>query len=141
MIKKTLDFKDIDSQGDLGIYISTELKFSRITEIRSWDAYIDLFGELLYKEDQDGYKEEDGWMSYQEYVDFITNDKAIGLKNENGIRDDLELTFVNFYPFFWKHRLLAMKFLECTIFAKERSKTGRFYDPKEWLNLEIHINS
>ena len=81
MITKVLDFKNIHSNKDLGLYISKELKFSYIMDgIHSWDAYIDLFSEIIYKEFTGDYKKEDGWDDYDDYLDYLEMEKKLDLK-------------------------------------------------------------
>jgi len=143
MIEKVLDFNGINTESELGIYISTELKFGRITEIRSWDAYKDLLGNLTPRELSDGYvydKDDDwGWDDYDDYLDYLEGDKMLGLKNEKGVRDDTRLIFKNFGPFMRRNPELAKTFLEFTTYALFPVITYKYYKPEEDDSLKITI--
>ena len=141
MIEIALDFKNIDSTNDLSRYLSKELKFKYDFKGNSWDAYIDLFSDLMYKEFDSEYSEKDGWIDYQEYLDFIEEDKSVGQKNEEGVRDNLKLIFTNFYSFYWKHRGLAKEFLECTMFAITRKEEADDDEKNDLLKIELYIKS
>lgn len=142
MIEVTLDFGSIGSIGELAQEISGKLRFKYpMDTIRSWDAYIDLFSDLMYKEFDSEYSEKDGWIDYQEYLDYIEEDKSVGQKNEEGVRDNLKLVFVNFYSFYWRHRGLAKEFLECTMFAITRKEEADDDEKKDLLKIELYIKS
>ncbi len=139
MIEVVLDFKDIHSVEELATYLSDKLKFNRKFNGRSWDAYIDLFSDLLEPSFTEGYKDEDGWISYQEYLDFCEEDRRIGNKNEEGLRDDILLKLVNFYPFHCNHTKLADNFLHSTLFAISRCYSNNSCDGL--LKVKIHIEN
>jgi len=139
MIEVVLDFKDIHSMEELAAYLSDKLKFNRKFNGRSWDAYIDLFSDLLEPSFTEGYKDEDGWMNYKEYLDFCEEDKHIGNKNEQGLRDDVLLKLVNFYPFHYKYTKLADEYFHCTLSAISGCHSNNSCD--ELLKAKIHIES
>ena len=145
MIEKVLDFNGINTESELGIYISTELKFGRITEIRSWDAYSDLLGELTVRELGDDYvydKDDDwGWSDYNDYLIYKENDKVLGLKNEKGVRDDTRLIFTNFDPFMRRNPELAKTFLEFTAYALFDMHLNTWDKPEDFLKITICIES
>ena len=139
MIEVVLDFKDIHSIEELAAYLSDKLKFNLKFNGRSWDAYIDLFSDLLEPSFTEGYKDEDGWIDYKEYLDFCEEDKRIGNKNEQGLRDNILLKLVNFYPFYFQNTKLADDFLHCILFAISRCASDNSCD--EYLKVQIHIES
>lgn len=116
MIEIVLDFKDIKTEYDLFRYAYKELIGIEMPETSErgavWDAFIDDFRTILYKEWGE-YNEED-WKSYDDYLRGKKLDAQYGIKNDKGVRDDMKLIFLNFRKFFLdkKTRWIAIMFLE-----------------------------
>ena len=116
MIEIILDFKDIKTEYELYRVAYKKLIGIEMPETSErgavWDAFIDDFRTILYKEWEE-YNEED-WNSYEDYLKEKKLDAQYGVKNEKGVRDDMRLMFINYRKFFLnkKTRWLATMFLE-----------------------------
>lgn len=112
MIEIILDFKDIKTEEELVLYARKKLGLPYKNRVGKWDAFIDDFRTILYKEWEE-YNEED-WNSYEDYLKEKKIDAQYGVKNEKGVRDDMRLVFINYRKFFLnkKTRWLATMFLE-----------------------------
>ena len=118
MIDIILDFKDVKSEFELSQLLYKNLFNVKVPEKQigyhaiSWDAIIDYLRTILYRE-WDKYNEED-WKNYDEYLKEKKLDSWYGVKNEQGVRDDMRLIFKNFRPFYLnnKTKVMAHRFLE-----------------------------
>ena len=110
MINVILDFKNITNMSQLIIYVSRELRLSLNTKGESWDAFRDDFWNILYKEYVDYI--ESNWKSYDDFVKAKKLDSGYGLKNQDGVRDDLNISFVNFKEFYLTYPTIANEFLK-----------------------------
>lgn len=142
MIKVTLDFKDIETKGDLIFYIGEKLNLATkgrnsSSYIPNWDAFSDNFGDIVYKEiDLDTLTEED---KENNGLEIIKSMNELGLKNEDGVRDDLEISLINFNEFKQRNSQLANDFLHFTQDNYEEMK--RMEDEDEIVKVNIVIDS
>lgn len=147
MTEVVLDFSNINTNTELAKYLSKQLNFQREWQGNSWDAFADLFSDILHREFDGIYREKDMWDDYQDFLDYIEEDKRIGPKNNKGVRDDLTLRLVNFQPLCYKYSSLAQKMLSTMIGEPERIKAGFNYEggmkryEKKILKLKIYIES
>jgi len=113
MIKVILDFEDIKTESDLIFYIGEKLNLATksrdsINYLPNWDAFADNFEDIVWKEvDLENLSEED-----QEDMEILKSMNELGLKNEFGVRDDLEIKLINFNEFKKKHQNIASDFLK-----------------------------
>ena len=116
MIEIVLDFKDIKTEYELYRIAYKKLIGIEMPENSDrgavWDAFIDDFRTILYKEWEE-YNKED-WKSYEDYLKEKKLDAQYGIKNEHGVRDDMRLIFLNYRKFFLNKdtRWIAILFLE-----------------------------
>lgn len=115
MIKAILDFKDIKTERDLIFYIGEKLNLATqgrdsSNYLPNWDAFADNFEDIVWKEvDLDNLNKED-----QDDIEILKSMNELGLKNEFGVRDDLEIKLINFNEFKKKRQSIASDFLEVT---------------------------
>ena len=136
MIEVVIDFNEISFDSDLLkkyknkkydhipktiksaliIYLCKKLN---IPGVFGWDAFSDNFAELFFKLPPEDYKyrknDEWCWKNNKEYEGYVKYYNSIGLKNEQGKRDDMKLIFVNFYPFFEKYRSISNDLFEIVL--------------------------
>ena len=105
----TLDFKNITTMNQLIIYASKMLKLSSNTKGMSWYAFRDDFWTILYKEYTE-YIQTD-WKSYDDFEKAKKLDSSYGLKNREGVRDDLTIFLINFTKFKSEYPSIANEFL------------------------------
>ena len=111
-----------------------------------WAAFSDNFTELFRPEIPEDYEynpnDEWGWSDYQDYLNYLQEDREMGLKNEKGRRDDLRIIFVNFYPFYYKYPSIAQKLLENMVGSYAQSCIYKKYDDDDdCLKFELCIKS
>lgn len=113
MIKVVLDFKDIKTESDLIFYIGEKLNLATkgrdsSNYLPNFDAFADNFEDIVWKEvDLDNLNKED-----QDDIEILKSMNELGLKNEFGVRDDLEIRLINFNEFKKEHPKIASDFLE-----------------------------
>jgi len=133
MIEVIIDFDEInikninkynDIEYKLGMYLYKKLNIGPknlpqedpIGRGIVWDAFSDNFAELFFKLPPEDYKYSENdewcWKNKKEYEQYIKYYNSIGLKNEQGKRDDMRLIFVNFYSFFEKYISISNNLLE-----------------------------
>ena len=110
MIEVVIDFKNIETQEDLVLHVREKLGLPYKNILGKWDAFIDDFRVILYKE-YDKYNIED-WKNYEEYLQYTKLDAQYGIKNEQNIRDDMRLIFINFKQFYIENFNIASLFLK-----------------------------
>lgn len=148
MIEVRLDFDEIKRMNFLDDYIPDDIRERLILFLShklnlplriGWDAFRDFYRHLFFKEISI-YKEEDGWRDYEDYLWQKKEDEYCGVKNNNGVRDDLKLVFVNFNKFRDKHPFLAKELLEFLDDVKEEM-TGDVFEGDELFDdmLEIKV--
>jgi len=124
MIEVTIDFKNIKTKEELIKYVAKELKFYYKTNGTSWDAYQELLANLRFEEIPKNYlfslEDDWGWNSYDEYKIYLQDDSQVGLKNDEGIRDNLNINILNFYLLLKINRSLAIDFLEKTLLVTRK---------------------
>lgn len=139
MIEVVLDIKEISTKDEFILYVSSKIGLPYEGLNGNWDAFTDDFREIQYKEFTD-FKEYNGWTNYEQYLILKETNAEYGLKNSDGVRDDLKLIFINFLPFFMKHKDIAMVFLE--IFAEVREEAKEFKKETDiLLDIDICIKS
>jgi hypothetical protein len=111
-----------------------------IPSVFGWDAFRDNIWILRYKEWTE-YREKDEWESYEEYLEEKELNSQYGVKNEQGLRDDLKLVFINFQPFFLKYRSVACQLLEILFGVIEETKKYSTDDGDDMLKMDIYIKS
>lgn len=142
MIKTTLDFKNIETERELIIYLNKKFKLAPKDYLYThsdpnWDAFSDNFGDIIYKEiDLDTLTEED---KENNGLEIIKSMNELGLKNEDGVRDDLEISLINFNEFKQRNSQLANDFLHFTQDNYEEMK--RMEDEDEIVKVNIVIDS
>lgn len=146
MIEIVLDFKDISTKDEFISYISSKIGLPYEGLNANWDGFTDFLREIQYREfmpyveftgDSKEYNE---WSSYQGYLIAKDNNAEFGLRNDDGIRDDLKLIFINFLPFFTKYKDIATIFLE--IFSGVRGEAVEYKKDTDILvDMEICIKS
>jgi len=140
MIKVTLDFKNIETKKQLILYVGDVLNLSTkgINPNKlnpSWDSFRDHFEEIVWKEyDLKKLNKED-----LQDIEYLKGLNRLGLKNEFGIRDDLEIKLINFYIFKNKYPKIATDFWE-TI-NEFKSLYNDCEIKEELLNISIIISS
>jgi hypothetical protein len=125
------------------IYLCKKLN---IPGVFGWDAFSDNFTELFRPEILEDYEynpnDEWGWSDYQDYLNYLQDDREMGLKNEKGRRDDLRIIFVNFYPFYYKYSSIAQKLLEYMVDSYAQSCIYKKWDDDDdCLKLKFCIKS
>ena len=110
------------------------------------DAFADFFWFLRFKEWKDyseeeweQYEDKDEWESYSEYIEEKEENSRYGLKNKQGVRDDLKLIFLHFDAFKKKYSDLARQLLDVIQFAL--SETAKYPDHDGLLGIQIEIRS
>lgn len=110
------------------------------------DAFADFFWFLRFKEWKDyseeeweQYEDKDEWESYSEYIEEKEENSRYGLKNKQGVRDDLKLIFLNFNAFKKKYSDLAKQLLDEIKFTL--SETAKYPDHDDLLDIQIEIRS
>lgn len=110
------------------------------------DAFADFFWFLRFKEwkyyseeEWEQYKDKDEWESYSEYIEEKEENSRYGLKNKQGVRDDLKLIFLNFNAFKKKYSDLARQLLDVIKFTL--SETAKYPDSDDLLDIQIEIRS
>jgi len=119
------------------IYLCKKLN---IPSVFGWDAFSDNIWPLRYKEWIE-YREKDEWSNYEEYLKEKEINSSYGIKNGNGVRDDLKLVFINFQPFFLKYRSVACDLLEVLFDSIEETKEYSVDDGDDMLKMDIYIKS
>ena len=113
MIKATLDFKNIETKRQLILYVGDMLnlatKYMNHDKLEpNWDAFADNFEDIVWKEiDLDNLSEED-----LDDIEILKGMNELGLKNEFGVRDNLEIRMINFNEFKKGYQQIATDFLE-----------------------------
>lgn len=155
MIEVVIDFNEIEkeyknSNDELShiliLHISKKFGLPYKNRIGKWDAFADNFSEYFYPELPEDYKydpnDEWGWSDYEDYLNYKSSDKEMGIKNEKGRRDDLRMILINFYPFYNNYSSIAQTFLEYTIgIYSERCVEKQFDDDDDCLKFEFCIKS
>ena len=77
------------------------------------------------------------WESYSEYIEEKEENSRYGLKNKQGVRDDLKLIFLNFNAFKKKYSDLARQLLDVIKFTL--SETAKYPDHDDLLDMQIEI--
>ena len=110
------------------------------------DAFADFFWFLRFKEWKDyseeeweQYEDKDEWESYSEYIEEKEENLRYGLKNKQGVRDDLKLIFLNFNAFKKKYNDLARQLLD--VIQITLSETAKYPDHDDLLDIQIEIRS
>jgi len=85
MIEVIIDFNKMPLKKE--DFILELCNIFHIGRVYGWDAFRDNFRIILYKE-WDKYNNED-WKSYEEYLQDKKEDAQYGIKNEQGVRDDI----------------------------------------------------
>lgn len=111
-----------------------------IPRVFGWDAFKDNLHPLRFKEWTE-YREIDEWDSYEEYLYEKELNSQYGLKNEDGLRDDLKIIFKNFRPFFLKNRALSTEFLDIVLNLIEETAKYSVEDGEDLLDMQICIES
>ena len=108
------------------------------------DAFADFFWFLRFKEwkyyseeEWEQYKDKDEWESYSEYIEEKEENSRYGLKNKQGVRDDLKLIFLHFNAFKKKYSDLARQLLDVIKFTL--SETAKYPDHDDLLDIQIEI--
>ena len=120
-------------------YLYKKLNINNMIAV-NWDAFRDNIWTLRYKEWTE-YREKDEWESYEEYLEEKELNSQYGVKNEQGLRDDLKLVFINFQPFFLKYRSVACQLLEILFGVIEETKKYSTDDGDDMLKMDIYIKS
>jgi len=121
MIEIILDFQKIKTDYDIYKLLyqklfNIELPINLNNDKRVvWDTFRDDFHNILYKEWGE-YNEVD-WENYEDYLKDKNQDSQYGIKNKQGVRDDMQLVFINFRKFYIEYLGIAYPFLEM-IFEK-----------------------
>jgi len=103
----------------------------------NWDAFSDNFGDIIYKEiDLNSLTEED---KENNGLEIIKSMNELGLKNEDGVRDDLEITLINFHEFKQRNSQVANDFLR--IIQDTYEEMTRMEDEDEIVKVNIVIES
>jgi len=115
-----------------------------IPRVFGWDAFKDNLWDMMTKEIPKYYKydpnDEWGWRDYHDYEIYVSIDRALGVKNENGTRDDIKLILRNFYPFYKKYKSIADDFLDIFLDVVNRSpKNSKESD--DWYQMIMCIES
>ena len=110
------------------------------------DAFADFFWFLRFKEWEDyseeeweQYEDKDEWESYSEYIEEKEENLRYGLKNKQGVRDDLKLIFLHFDAFKKKYNDLARQLLD--VIQITLSETAKYPDHDDLLDIQIEIRS
>ena len=110
------------------------------------DAFADFFWFLRFKEWKDyseeeweQYEDKDEWESYSEYIEEKEENLRYGLKNKQGVRDDLKLIFLHFDAFKKKYNDLARQLLD--VIQITLSETAKYPDHDDLLDIQIEIRS
>ena len=149
MIEVVIDFKKIEQRYEISnsnlsnvtvLFLSEKLGLPYKNRIGKWDAFRDNIWILRYKEWTE-YREKDEWESYEEYLEEKELNSQYGVKNEQGLRDDLKLVFINFQPFFLKYRSVACQLLEILFGVIEETKKYSTDDGDDMLKMDIYIKS
>lgn len=142
MIKVTLDFKNITTERELIMYLNKKLELAPrdylyVHSDPNWDAFSDNFGDIIYKEiDLNSLTEED---KENNGLEIIKSMNELGLKNEDGVRDDLEITLINFHEFKQRNSQVANDFLR--IIQDTYEEMTRMEDEDEIVKVNIVIES
>jgi len=161
MIEVVIDFDEInisdkdkytDIEYKLGRYLYNKLKIGPQDLPEEdpngrgivWDAFKDNLWDMMTKEIPKDYKydpnDEWGWRDYHDYEIYVGIDRALGVKNENGTRDDIKLILRNFYPFYKKYKSIADDFLDIFLDVVNRSpKNSKESD--DWYQMIMCIES
>jgi len=127
MIRVTLDFKNIETERQLILYVGDMLnlatKYMNHDKLEpDWDAFADNFEDIVWKEvNLDKLNKED-----LDDIEILKSMNELGLKNEFGGRDDLEIRLINFNEFKKEHQQIASDFLEMINF-----RLSELYSDKE----------
>jgi len=89
------------------------------------------------EEEWEQYEDKDEWESYSEYIEEKEENSRYGLKNKQGVRDDLKLIFLNFNAFKKKYSDLAEQLLDVIQFTL--SETAKYLDHDDLLDMQIEI--
>lgn len=141
MIKAILDFKNIKTKRQLILYVGDMLnlatKYINHDKLEpNWDAFTDNFEDIVWREvDLDNLNEED-----LDDIEILKGMNKLGLKNEFGVRDDLEIRLINFNRFKKEHQQISSDFLEMI-----NLRLSELYSDKEivdeLVNVKIIIES
>ena len=140
MIKVILDFKDITTERELIMYLNKKLELAPrdylyVHSTPNWDAFADNFGDIIYKEfDLNDLTDEE-----KENIEWFKNMNELGLKNTDGVRDDLEITLINFNEFKQRNSEVANDFLRIIKDTYEEMK--KMEDEDEIVKVNIVIES
>jgi len=137
MIEVVIDFKDIKTQEDLVLLLREKLGLPYKNRVGKWDAFRDNFRIILYKE-WDKYNDKD-WKSYEEYLQDKKEDAQYGIKNEQGVRDDIKLVLINFRKFYIENSKLGSLFLEIIFEEIEEVNSDEWRIDGMMNNIEISI--
>lgn len=153
MIEVRIDFDEIDNIRELnyayGNRIPENIKEKmlyllslklNLPPTHNWDTFKEFYQYLHFKELQE-FKPEDGWASYDEFLMIKEEDNKCGIKNKQGVRDNLKLIFINFNKFYKEHNELANKLLN--FISDVKSEMLNYYDKNnnDFLNITIVIES
>jgi len=136
MIRVTLDFKNIETEGQLMLYVGDMLnlatKYINHDKLEpNWDAFADNFEDIVWKEvDLNNLNKED-----LDDFEILKGTNELGLKNEFGERDDLDIRLINFNEFKKEHQQIASDFLEMINF-----RLCELYNDKEIEDELVKVN-
>jgi hypothetical protein len=142
MIKVKLDFKNIRTERELIMYLNKKLAlatkdYTYPNSDPNWDAFADNFGDIVYKEiDLDTLTEEE---KENNGLEIIKSMNELGLKNKDGVRDDLEITLINFNELKQRNSQLANDFLHFT--QDNYEEMAKMEDEDEIVKVAIIIQS
>lgn len=141
MIEVELDFKKINTEQELILYLRKELGLPYEDSNGNINAFIDDF-RILRIAEYETFNDIDEWKSKEEWEEYKKVDAQYGLKNKRGVRDNLLLIFINFRKFYLNHLSIATNFLEIIFNEIEYTGTLSVYeDGKDILDIQIIIKS
>jgi len=135
MIEVVIDFNKMPLKKE--DFILELCNIFHIGRVYGWDAFRDNFRIILYKE-WDKYNNED-WKSYEEYLQDKKEDAQYGIKNEQGVRDDIKLVLINFRKFYIENSKLGSLFLEIIFEEIEEVNSDEWRIDGMMNNIEISI--
>ncbi|MDY0403325.1 hypothetical protein [Sulfurovum sp.] len=145
MIEVVLDFKDIQTKEELIIYVSKELNIRHNTNGRSWDAFIDDFGDLFMRLPPKDYiyKDNDEW-GFKDYDDYMACRQIygdIGPKNSQGEKGDFRLILKNFNMLRTKLSKGDIDIFLKIILSKISDPNDNYDTFADWYHMEVCFKS
>jgi len=135
MIEVVIDFNKMPLKKE--DFILELCNVFNIGRVNGWDGFRDNFRIILYKE-WDKYNNED-WKSYEEYLQDKKEDAQYGIKNEQGVRDDIKLVLINFRKFYIENSKLGSLFLEIIFEEIEEVNSDKWRIDGMMNTIEISI--